>query len=99
MRKHLKQVIADSQKTVAEKEVLVGQLNAKLKVLEGKRYLTEDDEKQQQATTQRIAKLEADIYGRDYSASPEYKKNFTDKINAQGNEAPGRVQIVEDHFQ
>lgn len=87
LRKHLKDIQAKSAQTISEKEAAAAKLSVRLAELEKRRYWSEDDEKEVSAKTQRLAQLEADIYGRDYTQSPEFKKNFQDKLDNQFKDA------------
>lgn len=81
LRKHLKDILADKDKTVGEKQKEIETLQGKIKGFEGKRFWTDDDEKLSQQATQRLAQLEADLYGRDFRQSPDFKAQFQDKFD------------------
>lgn len=83
LRRHLKQVLEDTKKTIAEKDSAHTQVLARLRELESKKYWTEDDQKKFEELSKGKAALEAQIYARDYSQSPEYKKQFQDKLDEQ----------------
>jgi hypothetical protein len=56
-------------------------LQGKIREFEGKRFWTEEDQKLSEKAATRLAQLEADVYGRDYRTSPEFKAQFEDKFN------------------
>ena len=87
LRKHLKQLQADLQQTRTEKQTTTQTLESRIAELNKKKFWSESDEKEFASKTQRLAQLEADLYGRDFTQSPEYKKQFTDKINGQFKDA------------
>ena len=91
LRKHLKEMHQNFKMTLEEKERSLGQVNSKLADLEKKKYWTDDDKKKFDDLTQGRAELEARLYARDYSDSPEYKKLFVEKINEQSAEA---VEVI-----
>lgn len=95
LRKHLKQLQADLHQTKTEKETTVSGLQSKLKQLEGKKYWSEDDEKNHAGLTQRLTALESDLYARDFTKSPEYQKQFVEKINAQAKDAMDLVKTLQ----
>jgi predicted nuclease with TOPRIM domain len=81
LRRHLKEIIADKDKTVGEKQKEIATLQDKIKEFEGKKFWTDDDQKLSEQATKRLAKLESDLYGRDYRQSPEFKTQFQDKFD------------------
>src|SRR6267154_669646 len=95
LRKHVKQLISDLNQTRSEKQTTQQTLEARITELNKKRFWSEDDEKEFSSKTQRLAQLESDLYGRDYAASPEYKKQFSDKINGQFKEAVDVFQSLQ----
>lgn len=95
LRKHLKQLREDLEKTKAEKETTVSSLQSKLKQLESKKFWNEDDEKKHAEMTQRLNALESNLYSRDYTESPEYKKLYADKIQEQYKEALEMVATLD----
>lgn len=87
LRKRLTELTTLHSKTLAEKDTALNQVQSRLKELEAKKYWTEDDEKKFKELSEGKSNLEAQLYARDYAQSPEYKKNFQDKIDEQFNEA------------
>lgn len=95
LRKHLKQLQADLQQTKTEKETTISGLQSKLKQLESRKFWSEDDEKKHGEMTQRLNALEADLYARDFTKSPEYQKQFVTKINEQAKDALDMVKTLQ----
>lgn len=87
LRKHLKEMQTNHQRTVAEKETALRQANERLSAMEKKRVWTDDDQKRWEELNAGKSALEAQLYSRNYAESPEYKKEYIDKINAQFGEA------------
>ena len=87
LRRHLKEMKGSYEMTVAEKEKALSQVQSRLRELEQKRYLTDEDQKRIEELVKGREQLEARLYSREYTESPEYKQNFVDKINEQATEA------------
>lgn len=87
LRKHLKEMRTNLDRTLAEKETALTQTKSRLADLEKKRFWTDDDQKKFDELTTGKAAIEADLYGRNYAESPEYKQLFVDKMNSQAAEA------------
>ena len=87
LRKHLKEMKGNYEMTVAEKEKALQQVQSRIKDLEQKKYWTAEDQKRVDALEAGRKELEAKLYGRNYSESEDYKKNFVEKINSQAAEA------------
>ena len=85
LRKELARVNGEYQKFKEQHTTELSGLQDKMKTLEQKRYWTPDEEKRYKAMEERQQQLEAELYTRDYRASPEFVEKFqkrADKIFA-----------------
>jgi hypothetical protein len=85
-------VIQTTGQTVAQRQKQIDELQNKIKEFEGRKYWTEDDIKASETATQRLAKLEADLYGRDYRQSPEFKEKYQSKFDRLWNKGKETVK-------
>lgn len=92
LRRELKRLKESSTLTVKEREKQIGELTDKISGFEKRRYWTDADLKQHEEATKRLSQLEADLYSRDYAASPEYKSKFQDRLDDIWREASEEVK-------
>jgi flagellar motility protein MotE (MotC chaperone) len=101
LRKELARVNGEFQKLKDQHTTELSSVQEKMKTLEQKRYWTPDEEKRYKAMEERQQQLEAELYTRDYRASPEFTEKYqkrADKVFATvGRELKGMtVQYQED---
>jgi len=83
LRKRLAEVESDLTKTRAEKEQTVSELQRKMADLEKREFLTDDQKKRYGDMEQRTKSLEAALYSRNYSESPEFKDKYQKRWHAK----------------
>jgi hypothetical protein len=76
LRKRLAEVEADLNKTRAEKESTVAELQRKMVDLEKRPFLTDDQRKRYESLETRSKEMEAQLYAKSYADSPEYKEKY-----------------------
>lgn len=100
LRKELARVNGEYQKFKEQHTTELASVQDKMKTLEQKRYWTPDEEKRYKAMETRQEQLEAELYTRDYRASPEFVVKFqnrADKIFATvGRELKGMTVQYQD---
>jgi hypothetical protein len=92
LRKELKRMRETGEISKREFEKQMGELREKISGYEKRRYYTDDDLKQSEATTKRLSELESELYSRDYATSPEYKSKFQDRLDQIWGEAQEEVK-------
>lgn len=71
------------------------EVQRKLADLEKKRYWTPEDESKYASLERRSKDIEAELYARDFEASPQYKAEFTEKWNEAYTDAVNAVVSME----
>lgn len=94
LREHLKSITGNYKKTLSEKDSALNQVQGRLRELEAKKYWTPEDEKKFEELSKGKSTLEAQLYARDYAQSPEYKKNFQDKMDREFAEASEIISSI-----
>lgn len=87
LRKHMKEQKGRYETTIQERERALAETSAKLKVLEGKRFWSEQDEVKFKELETKQAYLESQHYSRNYADSPEYKAKYFIPLNEKFAEA------------
>lgn len=96
LRKRLAEVEADLNKTRAEKESTVTELQRKMVDLEKRPFLTDDQRKRYESLETRSKELEAQLYAKSYADSPEYKEKYQKRWLAKYESSVrevGRLQV------
>ena len=90
LRKRLAEVERERDQIRTKNTTEITTLQDKMKVLESKRYWTPEEEKRYKTMEDRQQTLEAELYTRDYRASPEFTEKFQkradrvfDKVNKE----------------
>lgn len=92
LRKAYKELKDTHGKTIAEKQADIAKYQAKLKEFEGKRYWSDDDQKAADTAKSQLAQLQANLYAKDYSKSPEYKEKYIEPAQRIYTKALSRVK-------
>lgn len=91
LRKAYKELKDTSGKTLAQRQADIEKYQAKIKEFEGRRYWSDDDQKSTDSAKAKLAQLQASLYAKDYSKSPEYKEKYIDPANRVYDKALNRV--------
>jgi hypothetical protein len=94
LRKHLKEVLADKTRTEQEKQTEITKLNGQLKELQGKRFITPDDEKKWSKMEADLKEAQRNLYSRDFRVSPEYKQQYQDKFDSLWGKAVASLKNI-----